>query len=185
LGLLDAVVERLAHVLDDTAARVETASTAIFNRPRAGDFRPTLTGLAQAQSLNALIRDSLVSLGRLLSYAALAPEIAESPGDAAHLVSLQHDVQSLIEHAGQQAAHVTFLLDAALGLINIEQNGIIKFFSVVAVVFMPPTLIASIYGMNFRVMPELAWAAGYPMAIGLMLVAAILPVLWFRYRGWL
>jgi magnesium transporter len=77
------------------------------------------------------------------------------------------------------------LLDAALGLINIEQNGIIKFFSVVAVVFMPPTLIASIYGMNFRVMPELAWAAGYPMAIGLMLVAAILPVLWFRYRGWL
>jgi magnesium transporter len=185
LGLLDAVVERLAHVLDDTAARVETASTAIFNRPRAGDFRPTLTGLAQAQSLTALIRDSLVSLGRLLSYAALAPEIAESPGDAAHLVSLQHDVQSLIEHAGQQAAHVTFLLDAALGLINIEQNGIIKFFSVVAVVFMPPTLIASIYGMNFRVMPELAWAAGYPMAIGLMLVAAILPVLWFRYRGWL
>lgn len=185
LGLLDAVVERLAHVLDDTAARVENASTAIFNRPRAGDFRPTLTSLAQAQSLNALVRDSLVSLGRMLSYAALAPEIADTPGDVAHLVSLQHDVQSLIEHAGQQAAHVTFLLDAALGLINIEQNGIIKFFSVVAVVFMPPTLIASIYGMNFRVMPELAWAAGYPMAIGLMLVAAILPVLWFRYRGWL
>jgi magnesium transporter len=185
LGLLDAVVERLAHVLDDTAARVETASTAIFSRPRGGDFRPTLTGLAQAQSLHALVRDSLVSLGRLLSYASLAPEIAATPGGATHLASLQHDVQSLIEHAGQQAAHVTFLLDAALGLINIEQNGIIKFFSVVAVIFMPPTLIASVYGMNFRLMPELEWAMGYPMALGLMVVAAAVPLLWFRYRGWL
>jgi magnesium transporter len=80
---------------------------------------------------------------------------------------------------------VTFLLDAALGLINIEQNGIIKFFSVVAVVFMPPTLIASIYGMNFDVLPELHWRAGYPMALGMMVVAAILPVLWFKRRGWL
>lgn len=185
LGLIEALVERLARILDDNSARVEHASSAIFDRPRAGDFRPTLTGLAQAQSLNALACDSLVSLGRVLSFAALAPEIAATVGGEARLASLQHDVQSLTEHAGRQAGRVTFLLDAALGLINIEQNSIIKFFSVVAVVFMPPTLIASIYGMNFRVMPELGWAMGYPMAIGLMLVAAILPVLWFRYRGWL
>ena len=69
-------------------------------------------------------------------------------------------------------------------MINIEQNGIIKFFSVVAVIFMPPTLIASIYGMNFEVMPELAWRAGYPMALVMMLIAAVLPVLWFKRRGW-
>jgi magnesium transporter len=80
---------------------------------------------------------------------------------------------------------VAFLLDAALGLINIEQNGIIKFFSVVAVVFMPPTLVASIYGMNFDVMPELHWVFGYPVAVVAMLVAGILPVLWFKRRGWL
>ena len=82
-------------------------------------------------------------------------------------------------------SHIAFLLDAALGLINIEQNGIIKFFSVVAVVFMPPTLVASIYGMNFDVMPELHWMAGYPMALVMMPVAAVLPVLWFKRRGWL
>jgi magnesium transporter len=185
LGLLDAVIERLAQVLDDTGHAVEDASSAIFNRPPAGNFRPLMTSLAQAQSVTALARGSLVSVGRLLSFAVLAPEIAAAPACRAHLETLQRDTQSLTEHASHQSAHVAFLLDAALGLINIEQNGIIKFFSVVAVVFMPPTLVASIYGMNFDVMPELHWVFGYPMAVVAMLVAGILPVLWFKKRGWL
>lgn len=185
LGLLDAVIERLAQVLDDMGRSVEDSSSAIFSRPPAGNFRPLMTSLAQAQSVTALARGSLLSVGRLLSFAALAPEVASAPACRAHLETLQRDAQSMTEHASHQSAHVTFLLDAALGLINIEQNGIIKFFSVVAVVFMPPTLVASIYGMNFDVMPELHWAFGYPMALGAMLVAAILPVLWFKKRGWL
>jgi magnesium transporter len=77
------------------------------------------------------------------------------------------------------------LLDAALGLINIEQNGIIKFFSVIAVIFLPPTLVASIYGMNFHHMPELSWRFGYPLAIVAMVASAILPLWWFKRRGWL
>jgi len=77
------------------------------------------------------------------------------------------------------------MLDASLGMINIEQNATIKIFSVVAVIFLPPTLIASIYGMNFDYMPELSWLYGYPFAIGLMIAAAILPYLYFKYRGWL
>ena len=185
LGLLDAVVERLAQVLDETGDRVEVVSGSIFKRPDGGDFRPLLTGLAQAQSVTALARTSLVSLGRLLSFAALAHEIVNDGECGAHLESLQRDAQSLTEHTSHQSGHVAFLLDAALGLINIEQNGIIKFFSVVAVVFMPPTLIASIYGMNFDILPELHWRMGYPMALLMMLVAAILPVLWFKRRGWL
>jgi magnesium transporter len=185
LGLLDAVIERLAQVLDDTERNVEQASTAIFDRPPAGNFRPLMTSLAQAQSVTALARASLVSVGRLLGFAVLAHEIASEPVCRTHLETLQRDAQSLTEHADHQSAHVAFLLDAALGLINIEQNGIIKFFSVVAVVFMPPTLVASIYGMNFDVMPELHWVFGYPMAVAMMVVAAILPVLWFKKRGWL
>ena len=184
LGLLDAVLERLARILDDVGGDVEGVSTAIFKRPPSGNFRPVLTGLAQAQSITALARTSLVSLSRMLSFAALASEIADNPDHRAHLKSLQRDTQSLTEHTAHQSDHVAFLLDAALGLINIEQNGIIKFFSVVAVIFMPPTLIASIYGMNFEVMPELAWRAGYPMALVMMLIAAVLPVLWFKRRGW-
>ncbi len=184
LGLLDAVLERVARILDGVGSEVESVSTAVFKRPPGGNFRPVLTGLAQAQSVTALARTSLVSLSRMLSFAALASEIAQDTDHREHLKSRQRDAQSLTEHTAHQSGHVAFLLDAALGLINIEQNGIIKFFSVVAVIFMPPTLIASIYGMNFNFMPELHWRAGYPMALVMMLIAAVLPVLWFKRRGW-
>lgn len=185
LGLLDAVVERLGQVLDRMGHKVETVSTAIFRRPPSGNFRPMLTGLAEAQSVTTLTRASVVSLARLVSFAQLAPEMTGKEERHTHLKSLQRDTQSLTEHASYLSSHISFLLDAALGLINIEQNGIIKFFSVVAVVFMPPTLIASIYGMNFDVMPELHWRLGYPFVLILMVFAAILPVLWFKRRGWL
>jgi magnesium transporter len=185
LGLLDTVVERLAQILDDTGDAVEAASTAIFERPPGGNFQPLLTELARAQSVTSLTRSSLVSLSRMLSFAALAQDISGDPECHAHLHSLQRDAQSLTEHASFEAGHIAFLLDAALGLINIEQNGIIKFFSVVAVVFMPPTLVASIFGMNFTHMPELAWPLGYPMALAMMLVSAVAPLWWFKRRGWL
>jgi magnesium transporter len=184
LGLLDAVVERLADVLEAQGEAVETASAAIFNRPQNKVFEALLTELAKAQSLTSMTRTSLVSLARMLSFASLAQEIASDPDCSAHLKSLQSDAQSLTEHASFESSHISFLLDAALGLINIEQNGIIKIFSVMAVIFMPPTLVASIYGMNFRHMPELGWPFGYPMALGMMVMSAIVPVLWFRKRGW-
>jgi len=185
LGLLDAIVERLAEILDRTGDAVETASASIFLRPPAGNFQPLLKELARSQSLTSMTRNSLVSLARMLSFAGLAREIAGDPECQAHLVTLQRDAQSLTEHASYQSGHISFLLDAALGLINIEQNGIIKFFSVVAVVFLPPTLVASIYGMNFEFMPELHWRYGYPMAVVMMVASAILPILWFKRRGWL
>ena len=184
LGLLDAVVERLADLLERSGGEVEAVSQAIFARPKGAQFEALLTDLARAQSLASLTRNSLVSLARLFSFAALAPEISADPECAAHLHALQRDGQSLTEHAGAQSSQIAFLLDAALGLINIEQNGIIKFFSVAAVILMPPTLVASVYGMNFKHMPELDFPYGYPMALSLMAVSAILPILWFKRRGW-
>jgi magnesium transporter len=183
-GLLDAVVERLAEILETQGAAVQVASTAIFKRTKGKRFGPLLADLARAQSVTSLTRTSLGSLARLLSFAALAPEIAADPDRNAHLKSLQSDAQSLAEHASFESSHIAFLLDAALGLINIEQNGTIKIFSVMAVIFMPPTLVASIYGMNFRHIPELSWPLGYPIALGLMVISAIVPVIWFRKRGW-
>jgi magnesium transporter len=184
LGLLDAVVERLADLLEHAGEEVEQVSDAIFRRPKGAEFEALLTDLARAQSLTGKARASLVSLARVFSFAALAQEIAADRECTAHLRTLQRDGQSLAEHAASQAGHIQFLLDAALGLINIEQNGIIKFFSVAAVVLMPPTLVASIYGMNFHHMPELAWPFGYPMALSLMFLSAALPFLWFKRRGW-
>ena len=183
-GLLDAVIERLADLLEHSAEEVEAVSEAIFRRPKGAEFEALLTDLARAQSLTSKARTSLVSLARVFSFAALAQEVVEDRECAAHLRTLQRDGQSLTEHAGFQSNHIQFLLDAALGLINIEQNGIIKFFSVAAVILMPPTLVASVYGMNFHHMPELAWPYGYPMALSLMAISAILPILWFKRRGW-
>jgi len=98
---------------------------------------------------------------------------------------MQRDVQSLSDHATYLANKITFLLDAMLGVVSLQQNNIIKIFSVMAVVLMPPTLVASIYGMNFKHMPELDWSLGYPLAIVLMCVAAALPYLFFKWKKWL
>ncbi|HEY0436405.1 MAG TPA: CorA family divalent cation transporter, partial [Phenylobacterium sp.] len=177
-------VERLADILEQSGEEVEGVSEAIFRRPKGAQFEALLTELARAQSLTGKARASLVSLSRVFSFAALAQEISEDQECTAHLRTLQRDGQSLTEHASAQAGHIQFLLDAALGLINIEQNGIIKFFSVAAVILMPPTLVASIYGMNFHHMPELSLRFGYPMALSLMFISAALPFAWFKRRGW-
>lgn len=184
MGLLDAVVERLAEVLERGSEQVQVSSAAIFNRPRGAAFEPLLTSLARTQSTAALARTSLVSLGRLASFAALAVEVMERPVCQAHLVSIQHDIQSLTEHSSYQASHISFLLDAALGLINIEQNSTMKFFAMATVLLMPPTLVGAIYGMNFEHMPELRWAYGYPLALLIMVVSGLAPFLWFRRKGW-
>ena len=101
------------------------------------------------------------------------------------LKTMQRDVSSLTDHASYLSNKITFVLDAMLGVVNLEQNNIIKLFSVMAVVLMPPTLIASVYGMNFKAMPELDWSFGYPMAILMMLLAAAGPYLFFRWKKWL
>ena len=103
----------------------------------------------------------------------------------ARIGTLNHDVQSLSDHATFLSSKVNFLLDATLGMLNIEQTNIIKIFSVAATVFLPPTLIASIYGMNFQHMPELDWPWGYPLALALMVASAITPYFFFKHKHWL
>ncbi|RZL53221.1 MAG: magnesium transporter, partial [Variovorax sp.] len=123
-------------------------------------------------------------LNRIFAFVGTDERI-DSGQDRAHLRSLSRDVESLTAHNQSVAASINFQLSAALGLINIEQSSIIKIFSVAAVAFLPPTLIASIYGMNFDHMPELHWPIGYPLAVTAMLISAVLPLLWFKHKGWL
>ena len=129
----------------------------------------------------------LVSLSRLLTYhRALEIENAILTKEARQQIKvLQRDVSSLSDHDLFLSTKVGFLLDATLGLINLEQNQIIKIFSIAAVVLLPPTLVASIYGMNFDFMPELQWHFGYPFALCLMIVSGVLPYLYFKRQGWL
>jgi magnesium transporter len=185
LNLIDAVVDRTADVIEKIAADVESISTAVFARPRERSFDDFLYRLGRAQTTNAKIRDSLVSLARLASFASLATEIENDREHREHLRTMSRDVQSLLDHSAYVSSNVNFLMDAALGLINLEQSNVTKIFSIAAVVFLPPTLVASIYGMNFEFMPELHWLFGYPFALGLMVLSVIASLLWFKSRGWL
>ncbi|PSJ43169.1 magnesium transporter CorA family protein [Allosphingosinicella deserti] len=190
--LLDAVVERTADILEEVARMTEEVSTAVFRRGRGPDrkrmsnetLEDILLQIGSAQGVLSKARESLSSLSRMLSFLAFSlPEYEAS--EAPHLKTVSRDVSSLSDQAAFMSSNVTFLLDAALGLINIEQNAIIKIFSVAAVIFLPPTLVGTVYGMNFEHMPELKWLFGYPMSLGLMVVSAILPYLWFKRKGWL
>jgi magnesium transporter len=149
-------------------------------------FREILKDLGKKGDLNSKVRESLVSIGRLVLFLANEAEGLRLQKDQRTLVkSMQRDVVSLTDHASYLSNKVTFLLDAILGMVNLEQSNVIKIFSVAAVVLLPPTMVASIYGMNFRHMPELDWTYGYPLALGLMLASAILPYAFFKWRKWL
>jgi len=185
LGLLDALVDRLADILEKTSAEVEDTSVEIFSPKRKTGFKPILRRLGRSQSVAAKARSSLVSIGRVLSFATLSEEISGGKDHRDRLRSLQRDVQSLTDHSAYLTENVTFLLDSATGLINTDQNEIMKVFSVWAVVLMPPTLIGSIYGMNFEHMPELRSVYGYPLALVAMVAAMAVPLWLFKRKGWL
>jgi magnesium transporter len=189
-GLLEAFVERIADVLEKVQAELDAVSQTIF--PRSDGEAPSnrdLQGMIQKIGMNGDLvskaRESLVSFQRLLMYVQQVTNVTLSQDQRGRFKSTLRDVQSLSDHASFLNGKTQFLLDAVLGLINLEQNNIIKIFSVVAVMFLPPTLIASIYGMNFHFMPELDKHWGYPMALVAMVASAVVPYLYFRRRGWL
>jgi magnesium transporter len=191
--LLDGVVARLADVLERTTADLDGLSSRIFNAARLGkgeerpDMIEAIERIGRAGETASKARESLHTLERVLLAVGLTDRLpAHARKEArARAKALNRDVRSLTEHAGFLSQKVNLTLDATLGLINIEQNAIIKIFSVVAVIFLPPTLVASVYGMNFQVMPELSWRLGYPFAVVLMVLSAIVPFLYFKRRGWL
>ena len=188
MDLLDAVIDRAADILEKIGAEVDQVSHDIFE-PEADHKRShqdILKVIGRKGDLTSKVRESLVSIGRLLLFLANEAEGMRWAKDIrAQLKSMQRDIQSLLDHSAYLSNKITFLLDALIGVVSLEQNNIIKIFSVAAVVLMPPTLIASIYGMNFKNMPELDWTLGYPMAVALMLAAAVLPYLIFKWKRWL
>ena len=185
IGLLDAVVDRLADILERTSNEVERTSQDVFSRPRGASFEDIIDRLGRAQIVDGKARDSLVSLSRLMSFGSLADQVEQDMDCREHLKTLQRDVQSLTDHTSYQSGNITFLLDAAMGLINIEQNSILKRFSVFSIMFIPPTLVAGIYGMNFHMMPELDWKFGYGFALILIVIGMVGPIAYFKRKGWL
>jgi magnesium transporter len=192
MELLDAVIDRNADILERAGGDMDTISHDIFEpegAARTGHakrYSDILIAIGRKGDLTSKVRESLVSVGRVVTFVAASVDgVKWSKDMREQLKTMQRDVISLTDHASFLSNKITFVLDAMLGVVNLEQNNIIKLFSVMAVVLMPPTLIASIYGMNFKIMPELEWTHGYPMALVMMVLAAVLPYLFFTWKKWL
>lgn len=193
IRMIDALIDRLADELESVSGDMEQLSTHIFPKKMAERRIPAarltalLTRIGRTQTLLTKIRYSAVSTIRMLSFLSSVSRFTagEQSEIRHHLTSLSNDAISLSEHASFLSDNVTFLLDASLGLISIEQNAAMKLFSWAALVFLPPTLIAGVYGMNFEHMPELDWIYGYPVALTLILASAVLPILYLKRRGWI
>jgi magnesium transporter len=189
------VIDRLADILEMVGSEIESISRTVFSVAAPGapsrsqkerpDYTAMLERVGRCAELSSKARESLLSLIRVASFYLESQRAGLSKDVDEHWRTVRSDLTSLIEHAGFLASKGNFILDAILGMINIEQNTIIKIFSVAAVVFLPPTLVASIYGMNFKFMPEQEWSFGYPLAIALMIISALLPCWFFKRRGWL
>lgn len=189
--LLETIADRTAEILEQAVGKIDELSLQVFGDKAVVKRRPPhflearLRDVAGHHRLVAKTRDSLASLSRLLTFVYTVPEVQADKDSRELCRSISRDIQTLSEHASFISGNITFLLDASLGLINVEQNAIIKIFSIASVVLLPPTLVASVYGMNFRAMPELEWQLGYPFALAAMVISAVIPFFFFRWKGWL
>ncbi|MGE5545558.1 MAG: magnesium transporter CorA family protein [Solirubrobacterales bacterium] len=194
LGLLESVVDRMADVLERIGLELDGVSHRIFHQPAGGrgrrrsnsrELEVTLKSIGRNGDLSSKARDTILGMRRVVGFLPSTDEALGVVDARSRLKTIGRDLQSLSEYADFLNNKIGFLLDATLGMINIQQNQIIKLFSVVAVLFLPPTLVASWYGMNFHDMPELGWRFGYPYALALAIFAAVVPYWIFKRKGWM
>ena len=191
LLLLEAIIDRIADLLETCGHDLDAISKRVFQgRDGSGNnvdrkLRGLLMEIGSKTDLISGVRDSLLGLQRVIVYLGEHHPYVGRERFPAQLALLVRDIASLNDYVGQLSGKVQFLLDATLGFINIEQNNGIKILTVVSIVGIPPTLIASIYGMNFKDIPELSWSFGYWYALGLMGLTILLPMIWFWRKGWL
>ncbi len=182
LSMFTTKVDRLADVLESVYTSLESTSEKVLRRSEK-DLDLLLADIAHYEDISGKARLSLLDTQRALSFILRSMRLEDE--QVARIRDVLRDVESLLPHTSFLFDKVNFLMDAIQGFINIDQNKVTKIFSIAAVVFMPPTLVASIYGMNFRLMPELHWSFGYPLALVLMVLSGISPYWYFKRRGWL
>jgi magnesium transporter len=194
VSLFEAIVDRLADVLEQVGSRLDDLSKDVFQpesyaqtRPRAADaaLRNTLRTVGRIGDHVSKIREVLLGVGRIVPYVSEMAHDRLPEELASRLTTLRQDIDSLRDYNGHLDSKVQFLLDATLGFINIQQNNIFKILTVVSVVGIPPTLVAGIYGMNFKNMPELTWSWGYEYGWAVIILSALIPLAWFLWRRWI
>ena len=192
-AVVEAMVDRAADLLEAAGAELDTVSRQIFRNASLGDRQIARTNarlrltLAQVGLLGDRLgktRGALLGIGRIVPFVGEVARDRLPPELQTRLAAVRADVLSLTDYETHLEGKTQFLLDAVLGFISTEQNELFKVLTIVSVVGVPPTLIASIYGMNFAIMPELHWRFGYPYALAMIVVSTLVPVLWFKWKGW-
>ncbi|WP_313683525.1 magnesium/cobalt transporter CorA [Pantoea sp.] len=183
LDLFETKIEQLADEIENIYSALEKLSRVIMEGQQGEEYDLALSRLAELEDIGWKVRLCLMDTQRALNFLVRKARLPANQLEQAR--EILRDIESLLPHNESLFQKVNFLMQAAMGFINIEQNRIIKIFSVVSVVFLPPTLVASSYGMNFEFMPELKWSFGYPAAIGLMILAGLAPYLYFKRKNWL
>jgi magnesium transporter len=192
-ALLEAMVDRGADVLERLGLELDKVSKSVFrgdpSRPRHiarsnNALRRALTAVGTTGDRLALARDALLGVSRVAPFVLSLQKAWIAPDIQAKLEAVNKDILSLNDYEGQLSNKVQFLLDAILGFISIQQNDIFKVLTIVSVVGIPPTLVAGIYGMNFKYMPELNWIGGYPFGLAMIVLSALIPLAWFKWREW-
>ncbi|MCX5495115.1 magnesium transporter CorA family protein [Kaistia dalseonensis] len=192
VGLLEAFIDRTADVLERITQAVDKLNGEIFmrranTRPNGRRLSVLISGIGFQGDLASKVRESLASMERLIQFAAtMVPDPnPKSSGQSARLKLALRDTRSLEDHVNFVLNKITFLLDATLGLVTNEQNQVLGVLTIVSTILLPPMLIGTIYGMNFRDMPELNWQWAYPVALGAMVISAVIPFVYFKWRRWL
>lgn len=194
LGLMEAVVDRIADVLEGLGDDLDVMSHRVFHqhtkdnkrrRASSRELEALLRTIGRNGDLTSKARETLLGLKRMVGFLPHGDDALGVGGGQGRMETIGHDVQSLSEYVDFLGNKINFLLDATLGVINMQQNQVIKLFTIMSVLFLPPTLVASWYGMNFKIMPELQWEYGYAYAIALAVFAALLPLWWFKRKGWM
>ncbi|XOD69813.1 MAG: magnesium/cobalt transporter CorA [Sodalis sp. (in: enterobacteria)] len=183
LDLFETKIEQLADEIENIYSDLEALSLAIMDGQQGNKYDNALSRLAELEDVVWKVRLCLMDTQRALNFLSRKARLPSRQLDLAR--GIQRDIESLLPHNQSLFQKVNFLMQAAMGFINIEQNRIIKIFSVVSVIFLPPTLVASSYGMNFEFMPELKWSFSYPCAILLMILAGLAPYWYFKRKNWL
>lgn len=181
LTILETRIDGDADLIEGINRRVNVISRELIARRSLKE--DLLLGIAQLQENTMLLHETITEKQRVVSSIIRIPELNKIENERLKIII--KDIGSLLQHSQFSAERLEYLQNTFLGLVNIEQNTVIKIFTVVTVVFMPPTLIASIYGMNFDYMPELKWLMGYPFAIGLMILSSLAFLWYFRRKKWL
>ncbi len=194
VNLLEEIVDRAADRLERVAENVANVSHSIFFEPEGTKhklsqetkrLRALMIQIGRDNEQMVKVRHAFLAIGRIATFVAERCEPKVSSDIHDRLVAVKHDIDSLDEFENSLSSRIQFLLDAAVGFIGMEQNDVVKILTVVSVAGVPPVLVAGVYGMNFKYMPELDWHFGYPAAMALMVLTTILPVVWFKWRDWI